>query len=573
MTGGYLDRAVLAVTNGAGEELGSCFRAPILDSSRFGTYLITAGHGLLVDARRGDHVTVMDRDGTRYYADVMVCAGTAEPDVGLLYINQPVGQLVECVSPPATGEVVIRSALSGLDTNFGTLRGEHYGLESLDGKQLMTVVLKDLGFLEPPESGDQVRSLAYGVLRGMSGAPVCRMADGVVLVYGMVVRRNTGGIGNRVYALPVDVVRQFLNQQGFPLRVSRRFDSTARAANLLVGLLISRLVDDPGGLHKLWVDTSGLFYSGIPIDAVLQDAIRRPERFGLAELQAAEVEFLLARLLFKRGDDRRGLTMLRHAHRLAGRGSTTEHRHLAALIDLRMMLWSARDLSADRRRLLFERSVGTYEQVQGAPDDERAYEVASAVGSEANELASDDGFLRRDDSARRQFSRLLAKHTGLLTTYPQMLREKQEIVNLGLSTVKIMWDIDETRDPNERSNVLATLAAQGRLAAIQRENGIFYTQMLLADAIAARLSGQTYRAFALVSRSEQSCHLHTFGCPTKECGHTFRSSTNTTVSWPVCSVRPTGPICHTCPLFCPTSICRRRQNGLRCPRHLPGASR
>lgn len=499
MTSGYLDKAVLAVTNGAGQELGSCFRAPILDSSRSGAYLITAWHSLVVDARRGDQVTVTDRDGGRYHADVMASAGTAEPDVGLLYINQPVGQLVECVTPPATGKVVIRSALSGLDTTFGTLRGECYGLESLAGEQLMAVALEDLGFLELPESGGHVRSPAYGVLRGMSGAPVCRTADDEVLVYGMVVRRNTGGISNRVYALPVDVVRFFLNQQGFPLRVSRRLDSTIRATNLLVGSLISRLADSPGGLHQLWVDTSGLFYSGIPIDAVFQEAIRRPERFRLAELQAAEVEFLLARLLFKRGDNRRGLTMLRHAHGLAGRGSTIEHRHLAALIDLRMVLSSARDLSADRRRLLFERSLGTYEQVQGAPDDERAYEVASAVGSEANQLASDDGFLRRDDSARRQFSRLLTKHTSLLSTYPQMLREKQEIVNLGLSAVEIMWDLDETRDPNERSEALAALASQGRLAAIQRDNGIFYAQMLLADAIAARLNGQPYRAFALIS--------------------------------------------------------------------------
>lgn len=499
MAGGYLDKAVLAVTNGAGQELGSCFRAPILDSSRFGAYLITTGHSLLADARRGGQVTVMDRDGARYNADVMVCAEAAEPDVGLLYTNQPVGQLVECISPPTAGEVLIRSALSGLDTSFGTLRGEHHGLESLDGGQLMAVALKDLGFLEPPESGGHVRSLAYGVLRGMSGAPVCRTAGGKVLVYGMVVRRNTGGISNRVYALPVDVMRQFLSQHGFPLRVSQRLDSTTQATNLLVGRLISRLVDYPGGLHQLWVDTSGLFYSGIPIDAVLQDALRQPERFGLAELQAAEVEFLLARLLFKRGDDRSGLTLLRHAHGLAGRGSTTEHRHLAALIDLRMMLWSARDLSADKRRLLFERSVGTYEQLQGAPDDERAYEVASAVGSEANQLASDDGFLRRDDSTRRQFSRLLTKHTGLLTTYPQMLREKQEVVNLGLSAVKIMWNLDETRDPNEQSDALAALASQGRLAAIQRDNGIFYAQMLLADAIAARLNGQPYRAFALTS--------------------------------------------------------------------------
>lgn len=499
MTGAYLDQTVLAVMDDAGRVLGSCFRAPILDSRCPGAYLVTTAHGLLVDARRGNQVIVVNQAGTRRNADVVVCAGPADPDVALLYVSQPFGQLLTCVSPPTVGEVVIRSALSGVDTRVATLHGRYYGLESLADEQLMDVVIQDLGGLEPPESNDHVRSLAYASLRGMSGAPVCRVEDSEMLVYGMVVRRNTAGIVNRVYALPVDVIRGFLGQQGFSLQVSRRPVSTPRATSLLLGSLIRRLVDSPGGMHQLWADASGLFYSGVPVDAVFQEAIREPERYGLADLQAAEVEFLLARLLFKRSDERSGLTMLRHARELAGRSSAVEYRHLAALIDLHTMLWSARDLSPERRRSLFERGIGAYEQIQGPPDDERAYEVASAVGSEANQLASDVRFLRRNVSARRQFSRLLTKHTGLLTTYPGMLRDKQEIVNIGLSAVEIMWDLDESRDPTERSEALAALASQGRLAAIQRRNGIFYTQMLFAEAIAARLAGRSYRAFALIS--------------------------------------------------------------------------
>ncbi|HEX4702598.1 MAG TPA: hypothetical protein VH352_10765 [Pseudonocardiaceae bacterium] len=361
----------------------------------------------------------------------------------------------------------------------------------------MDVIVEDLGFLEPPLSGDQARSLAYAGLRGMSGAPVCRTDSGEVLVYGMVVQRNTGGIANRVYALPVDAMQRFLGTRGYPLRVTRGLDATPRSVSLLMGRLISRMLDSPGGLHQLWADASGLFYSGEPVDAAFHDAIRRPDRFGLESLQVAELEFLLARLLFKRGDEQGGLTMLRRARTLASRSSATEHRQLTALIDLRMVMYSARDLSPGWRRSVFEHGVGAYELTPGTSDDERAYEVASAVGSEATELASDIGFVHLDVVARRHFSGLLAKHTELLTGYPQLLRDKQEIVNIGLSAIEILWGIDEARDSRDRSATLAALAARGRLAATQRGNVIFYAQMLLADAIAARMSGQSYRGFAL----------------------------------------------------------------------------
>jgi hypothetical protein len=493
-----LEDAVLVVSNGDGQVLGSCFCAPVLDSGRPGTFLISTAHGLVVDARRGDQVIVVDRAGTRHRADVLVCPPSLNPDIGLLYVEQSLGWPVDCVGPPPNDAIVIRGALSGLDARTGTLRGRHSGLESVADEQMMTVVLDDLGFLEPPESGADVRSLAYAGLRGMSGAPVCHTDTGEALVYGMVVRRNIGGIANRVYALPVEAVRRFLGDNGFALRVSQRFDSTSRPTDLLVGRLITRLLDSPGGLHQLWEDTSGLFYSGVPIDAALHEAIRQPERFALEGLRIAEVTFLLARLLVKRGAERDGMELLRDARRMASRSSAVEFRHLGALIDLRIMLHTAHGLSPVRRRSIFEHSVGAFEQIPSTSDDERAYEVASATGTEANQLASEISFVRRDDSARRHFSSLLAKHTGLLAAYPRLLRDKQEIVNIGLSVVDIMWGVGEARDETGRSDQLAELAARGRLAALQRDNGIFYAQMLLAEAMAARESGRSYRAFALI---------------------------------------------------------------------------
>ncbi|MFC4858682.1 hypothetical protein [Actinophytocola glycyrrhizae] len=493
MVASSLDDAVLVVTDGEGHVLGSCFRAPILDSDRTGTYLVTTAHGLAVDARRGNTVLVVDRAGRCHQADVVLCP-TSAPDVGLLYVGRHLGEPLDCVSPAPSGAVVIRGAMSGLDTRIGSLRGWHTGLESLTGEQMMAVTIHDLGFLEPSASADHVGSLAYAGLRGMSGAPVCDADTREAHAYGMVVRRNIGGIANRVYAVPIDTVRRYLARAGYALRVTRRLDNSSQPESLLVGRLMTRLLGSPGGLHDLWEVASGLFYSGVPVDATFLAAIRQPEQFGLDTLRVAELEFLLARLLFKRGDQRDGLALLRKARALAGRSATADHRGLAALIDLRMALHVARELSPARRRSVLELCVGTYEQAPGYSDDEQAYEVASAIGSEASQLAADTGFVRADAAARRHFSTLLTKHTGLLTGYPRLLRDKQEVVNLALSAVDIMWGTD---DRAERAERLTELAARGKLAAIQRGNKIFYTQMLLADAIAAQLNGRPRRAYAL----------------------------------------------------------------------------
>jgi hypothetical protein len=498
MAAARLDDAVLVVTDHHGHVLGSCFTAPVLDSSRRGTYLVASAHGLLLEASRGQPVTVVDRANQRHAAEILVCPRSAVPDIALLYVENANNRAVTCIDQPAPGTVVIRAALSGLDTRVGDLRGSYVGEESLEDHQMMVVVIDDLGPLEMPESAEHVRSVAYAGLSGMSGAPVCHSGTGGAVVGGMVVRRNTSGIANRVYALPMRAIRRYLGEHGYTLRVDHPPPTTARSSEMLMGRLIVRLLDQPGGLHQLWEETSSLFYSGEPIDVALREAVERPTRLGLEGLQLAEVEFLLARLLLKRGDERRGMAMLHRARRLSARSSTTEFRHLTALIDLRTMLHAARDLRPDERRSIFERGVGAYEQSPAATDEERAYEVASAIGSEANLMASEIGFLRRDPSAMRHYDSLLTEHSALLAGYPQLLREKQEIVNIGLSAVDALWGGDEARDPVARSHELEALAARGRLAALQRGNGIFYAQMLLADAVAARVNGHPHRAFALV---------------------------------------------------------------------------
>lgn len=489
--------AVLAITNREGAVLGSCFCIPVLDSTQPGVFLLSTAHGLLAESRRGDRVLLVDHSGVRYEADIVLCADPNEPDIGLLCTSEPIGAVVTCTVSVLPGDVLIRGFLSGLDTRGATVRGWYSGLESLSDKRLMDVTLEHLGPLELPESAGQVRSSAYASLRGMSGAPVCGVVNDALTVCGMVTRRNTAGIANRVYALPIAEIEGFLGEHGYPLHVTHRREMPHQTGSL-VSILIARQLDSPGGLYQLWNDASGRFYSGEPIDHEFRAMLQLPEQYHLETFQIAQLQFVLARLLAKRGNEHQALDLLRQARVVAGRSSSSDHQHLAALVDLRMMSFLARDLSPSARRSAFESSLGTYEQTNAASDDELAYEIASTVGSEAAQLAGSIDFINQDQSARSHFIALFDKHSRLLSGYPRLLHDKQEVVNIALSATELLWATDRARDPNEQGEALAGVAHRGKIAALQRNNGIFYTQMLLADAIAARASGDSYRAFALI---------------------------------------------------------------------------
>jgi hypothetical protein len=489
------------VLNASGVVLGSCFRAPVLDSHQPGSYLLSAAHPVRLESYKHQGVSIVGMSKEVHSARIVVCGDGDDPDVSLLYSHELRGAPITCSIGHIVGPVSLRGAPSGLSTKQATLRGRASGVEELGVHQLFEIVLEDVSLLERSveQSQGDPQSMAYAALRGLSGAPVCATYENDMLAYALVVRRNVSGIANRVYAVPMSTIKNFLGSKGHVLQTTRRARLSDSTLALLVGRLIRRIAEAPGGLHRLWEDMSELFYAGIPIDTALRDAVAQPSKFGFrAPAQIAGLEFLLARLLLKRGETAPAISILRQARIQAAQSSTDEHRQLVAQIDLRMLMQLTGALSPYQRRSQFESGVGRYEEVPGIPDDERAYEVASAIGSEATDLATVADFSSHLPVLGRHFSNLLHKHSLLLRTYPYTLRDKQEIVNIGLSILEVLWDIDRPRDTVEKADLLRALAVRGRLAASQRSNAIFYAQMLVIEAIAARMTGDSPRAFTLL---------------------------------------------------------------------------
>ena len=493
--------ATYTMVNGAGTVLGTCFRAPVLDSSGTGTYLLTAGHAVLEEFRRHAPVRIVGATDDCHEGDVRACGTGAEPDVGLLHVGEPLGEPLACAARHPGGPVLVRGSPSGLATSQATLRGWNAGPENLGSQRFIDVIVDDMGFLEPASrSPHPVSSLGYSTLSGLSGAPVCdaSRADETP-VLGIVARRNTAGITNHVYAVPILVAAVFLGTHGHFLQTSRAQAPDNTSTGILTGRLMGRLMRVPGGMHQLWEDTSELFYAGVPVDVMLEAALNKPVRHGLeTPLQTAGVRFLLARLMMKRGRSAQGLTLLRQARSTLRHAKTAEHHRLAALIDLRMLMHSAPTSNLAHRRAAFESGVGRYEDAPGLTDADRAYEVASALGSEAAEWVNLTAFGDDNPFARHYFRRLLGRHGDLLDDRPDVLIDKQEIVHISLNTMDALWDTVGVRHDEDQSARLATLALRGRMAATQRQNAIFQAQMMVTEAIAARIVADDGRAFALL---------------------------------------------------------------------------
>ncbi len=89
---------------------------------------------------------------------------------------------------------------------------------------------------------------------------------------------------------------------------------------------------------------------------------------------------------------------------------------------------------------------------------------------------------------------MLNRHSGLLSLFPALLLNKQEIVNIFLLVIEQLWDLRAGVADGESCARLDELAVRGKLAATQRANAIFYAQMVLVDAISARRTGDIGRA-------------------------------------------------------------------------------
>jgi hypothetical protein len=494
--------ATFSVADDQNSALGTAFCVNIMDSSRSGTFLLTAGHAVRLAQSTLRPVGLVSAEGKICSGLVLACNEERYPDVGLVYAEERLAEPVACTALDSPGPVIIRGCPSGVVTQQANMRGWLSGSERIGADEYLDIVLPDLSIIEdsaPANRSPEARSRAFPVLRGLSGAPVGVPGDDEsALITGMVVRRNTGGIANRVYALPIRPVRDYLSRVGFTLQLHQRLSASGALAGALAGRLVMRLLQSRTGMHELWEEISGLFYQGLPMDDLLRSVIQSPAAYRVGgELAVSELEFLLARLIQKRGRQREAMALLRSAGAAASTGRSAEHQRLSALVQLRELGGSSFKLPSGQRRLLFDQAIGRYEGLADVPEEERAYEVASVVGVEAAHLSNSESFMSGEAKAHRYFLEMTEKHKTLVSEYPGVLLEKQEVVQLMLQMSSTLWGLKADAGPSERSEEILNIAAQGSRAALQRANGIFYCQMIIAQAVAARMGADDHLAFFL----------------------------------------------------------------------------
>ena len=480
--------------------LGTAFAVRVLDSTRPGTFVLTASHAVRHAWRANGKLTLTGAHGDQFTGRVLACNEGDYPDVALIYLPSRSIAPLEASAGTASGPVVVRGSPSGVPTDQASLRGWCYGHEYDQSRRYLDIVLSDLALIEP-DSASQGAELndVYAALRGLSGAPVARADEAVApTVIGLIAKRNTHGIANRVYAIPMQDAAGYLQRKGFYLNVAIA-PQTDLALGTLAGVLITRILESSDGMHELWEDVSSLFYSGLPMDQILRDAIKRPTSYGLdGGLAIHELEYLLARLLVKRGRESEASDLFLSAGRGAALGRTSAHRRLSALVRLRQVDAASPANHQDHRWLTFGEAIRSYENLADFSEHERAYEIASAVGAAAADFSLTERFLARDEGAISVFTTMAGRHAELVSAYPQWLLAKQEPVGIMLQLTRLLWTMGDVAVGRERAERLLATATQGTSAARQRSNGIFYIQMMLARVIAARAVSDHGTAFYLL---------------------------------------------------------------------------
>jgi hypothetical protein len=480
--------------------LGTAFAVRVLDSTRQGTFLLTASHAVRYAWRASGKLTLTGADGDQFTGSVLACNEGDYPDVALIYVPSQIIAPLAASAMTASGPVVVRGGLSGVFTDQASLRGWCFGQEYEQSRRYLDIVLSDLAIIEP-DSARQAAELndVYAALRGLSGAPVAQADETAApTVVGLIAKRNTHGIANRVYAIPMQGAANYLQRLGFYLDVAiaPRSDLTLGA---LTGRLITRILESSDGMHELWEDVSGLFYSGLPMDQILSDAIRRPASYGLdGGLAIHELEYLVARLLLKRGQETEAGELFLSAGHGADLGHSSAHRRLSALVRLRQVGAASPTNRQDHRWLTFGEAIRSYENLADFSEHERAYEIASAVGAAAADFSLTERFLARDEEAISVFTGMAGRHTELVSAYPQWLLAKQEPVGIMLQLTGLLWATGDVAAGREHAERILATATRGTSAARQRSNGIFYIQMMLARVIAARAASDHGTAFFLL---------------------------------------------------------------------------
>ncbi|MGA7705780.1 MAG: hypothetical protein WB998_12890 [Solirubrobacteraceae bacterium] len=426
-------------------------------------------------------------------------------DVAVVYIAESLGTSLTCVDLfPFTGTpAYVRGAPAGASTSLSTFEARIAGTEVSNERTVIDVVLSDMSPLiaDTPRPLPQVwhPDAIHEALKGLSGAPVVvggRIgASGAIAV---ATRRSTR-LANRVVAVPIRAVADLLGQSGRVLLLDRRpLADPALSRGAIEGALLAQVLGSPENEHEAWETLSGLFYQGIPVDVFLGDQVEA-DRSGrrLPPPAAARARYLLARLMLKRGNLGEARTLLRQLDAELPAAGPSDRARLAALARLRLLIESPESVSWRQREDKLLRTLAAVEDRSEIPEPVRAYEVASAVGREAMMVA---GFLARDQTdadIASYFVRLTERHRSLIADYPAALVEKQEIVEIALATVGVLWGASGPLGDPEQLARLETMAVRGMVAARQRENAIFYSQMLIIIAIIARTRGDWPAAFRI----------------------------------------------------------------------------
>lgn len=475
-----------------GTVLGVAFLAPILDTEREGSFLLTAAHCVRHLHNRSLPVRIQVAGGVDKECAVLLACDSE--DLAVLYHPHSLGQPLPCSTDLSPGPVLIRGAPQGVITQQATLDGNLVGVE----QESLDIVLPSLTYVEPTPRRKtplaEGTGNTYRALRGLSGGPVVRVhADRTTRVIGLVTHRNTSGIANRIYGIPMDKVARILAKRGVVLRTAARLPAFDSDRRMLTGL-ISDMIRNPESDLVLWQRLSGLFYSGEPIDHILATMIDDPSAHGLHdELSIGRAEFVYARLQLKRERSSQALQLLDRARVRVRHADPADHSGMLALMNLRRLIEGPREGSLQEHAYRVESALDRLGRAEGLLEEDRAYEIASAAGREASlaYLQHPPPWAPNDPTAS-YYHRLREQHAFYLGRYRSKLLDKQEIVQIGLALVPAIWHL-----PHGAIADAAELASLGKIAAIQRQNAIFFCQMLLVEAVIARAKDSDLLAYTL----------------------------------------------------------------------------
>jgi hypothetical protein len=506
-----VEDATYSLVDEVGNVLGVAVRVQVLDTTRFGTFLLTAGHTVKELYIQGRPVQLIRSDNeSACSAKILACQWQeGEYDYALLYSDAWLGPALTCGSPFGGEHVIVRGSPSGVATAQTNLRAWIGGLETKNGLMLIDLVLEDFTLVEIDNSQPPFSSPFHKALRGLSGGPVFSPVHGQLV--GIISTRNTKGIANRAYAGPVPRIAAELAGLGYVLRVAKPAPTDKHLAESAIAWrLIARGLRTHEEELILWEELSSLFYGGVPVDETLAFVLSSPEAFGIVNvLERARGDFLLARFALKRGHFRRARSLLAATSLRLANDTCSDFRILRSLVDLRMLVEAFPPNPTKSRQDRISRALGVLEESQELSDRLRAYELASAAGREAMAIST---LLATTDSKRNlvaYFTRYRDLHHLITAEYGDALYDKQGMVEIALRLLSILWRTDGSAS-SDTVGMLQEAITVGHGGAVERKNITFEFPLLMSEAIAMKASGRLSEAFAavmLASEGLRRAHL------------------------------------------------------------------